>query len=110
MRQALVTFHRWLALIASALILVVATTGAALVFEGAMDRALHPDLWRVDAGAAPLSIDSLMSRARAAVPTPSITGITIPPVSGRAYLMQAGTTQIFVDPYTGGVRGTRTVD
>jgi uncharacterized iron-regulated membrane protein len=110
MHQALVVFHRWLALIASALILVVATTGAALVFEGALDRALHPGLWQVDPGAAPLSIDSLMARARAAVPTPSITGVTVPPVSDRAYLMQAGATQIFVDPYTGGVRGTRTVD
>ena len=58
MRQALVVFHRWLALITMALILVVATTGAALVFEGAMDRALHPGLWHVDPGSAPLSIDS----------------------------------------------------
>ena len=110
MHQALVVFHRWLALITTVLILVVATTGAALVFEGAMDRALHPGLWHVDPGAVPLSIDSLLARARSAVPKPSITGVTIPPVSDRAYLMQAGATQVFVDPYTGVVLGTRTID
>ena len=110
MHQALVVFHRWLALITTVLVLVVATTGAALVFEGAMDRALHPGLWHVDPGPAPLSIDSLLVRARSAVPKPSITGVTIPPVSDRAYLMQAGATQVFVDPYTGVVLGTRTID
>src|SRR6185295_7982824 len=75
-----------------------------------MDRALHPGLWHVAPGAGPLSIDSLLVRARSAVPKPSITGVTIPPVSDRAYLMQAGATQIFVDPYTGAVLGKRTVD
>jgi uncharacterized iron-regulated membrane protein len=110
MHQALVVFHRWLALIASVLVLVVATTGAALVFEGAIDRGMHPSLWRVAPGAAPMSLDSLMSRARAAVPAPPITGVTIPPVSDRAYLMQTGAIQIFVDPYTGVVLGKRTVD
>jgi len=110
MHQALVIFHRWLALIASALVLVVATTGAALVFEGAIDRGLHPALWRVAPGAAPMSIDSLMARARAAVPAPPITGVTIPPVADRAYLMQTGAIQIFVDPYTGVVLGRRTVE
>ena len=75
-----------------------------------MDRGLHPGLWHVVPRAAPLSIDSLMARVRAAVPKPSITGITMPPVSDRAYLMQAGATQVFVDPYTGVVLGTRTIE
>lgn len=110
MHQALVVFHRWLALVTSVLILVVATTGSALVFEGAMDRGLHPGLWNVVPRGAPLSIDSLMARVRAAVPKPSITGITMPPVSDRAYLMQVGATQVFVDPYTGVVLGTRTIE
>jgi uncharacterized iron-regulated membrane protein len=108
--RALIVFHRWLALIATALILVVAISGAALVFEGAMDRGLHPALWRVSPGAAPLSVDSLMARASAVMPQPVITGVTIPPTADRAYVLQAGATQIFVDPYTGAVRGTRTID
>ena len=110
MYRALIVFHRWLALIATALILVVAISGAALVFEGAMDRGLHPALWRVSPGAAPLSVDSLMARASAVMPQPVITGVTIPPAADRAYVLQAGATQIFVDPYTGAVRGTRTID
>ena len=110
MHDALVVIHRWLALITTAFILVVAVTGAALVFEGAMDRGLHPALWHVEEGATPLSIDSLIARARAAVPKPLVTGVTIPPAPDRAYLLQAGATQIFVDPYTGVVRGTRTID
>lgn len=110
MHAALLVFHRWLALIATTLIVVVAVTGAALVFEGAIDRGLHPQLWRVSRGATTLPIDTLMARARAVVPRPAITGVTIPPAADRAYVLQAGATQVFVDPYTGAVRGTRTID
>ena len=111
MHSALLVFHRWLALVVSVLILVIALTGSALVFEGAMDRGLHPALWRVTPRETPMSLDTLLSRARAAVsPKAPITGITLPPATDRAVLLQAGATQIFVDPYTGIVKGTRTID
>src|SRR3954466_14073368 len=110
MRSALIVFHRWLALLVTVLILALGITGSALVFEGAMDRALHPGLWHVTPAAATLSLDTLMARARSAAGKATVTGITLPPAADRAVMFQAGAQQIFVDPYTGAVRGTRTID
>ncbi len=109
MRSALILFHRWLALIVSAFIFVVALTGSALVFEGAIDRGLHPALWRVSPSGPRISLDTLLARSRV-VATKPITGITMSPADDRAYVVQSGALQIFVDPYTGAVLGQRTID
>lgn len=111
MRQFFIVFHRWAALVALAFILILAITGSALVFEGAMDRGLHPELWRVHPSAAgqPLSLDTLIAHARAAVPGPPTSVVTLSPVADRADVVQSGINQIFVDPYTGRVLGHRTV-
>lgn len=108
MRSTLVILHRWLALATSLLVVIVATTGAVLVFEGAIDRALNPTLWNVTAGGTLLSLDTLATRAAVAEPTASITSVSLPAAPDRAVVMQAGSTKIFVDPYTGRVQGTRT--
>jgi uncharacterized iron-regulated membrane protein len=104
----LIVVHRWVALVTSIFILILGATGGALVFEGAIDRGLNPSLWRVTPGERPVSIDSMLSSARAAVPTARISGITLPPVADRAALVQAGGTQVFVNPFTGTVQGRRT--
>lgn len=109
MYPALIVFHRWLALVVTVFILVVAVTGSALVFEGAIDRGLHPALWRVSPTGAPISLDTLVAHART-VTTKPVTGITLSPADDRAFVVQSGALQIFVDPYTGAVRGTRTID
>jgi uncharacterized iron-regulated membrane protein len=109
MRSALILFHRWLALAVSVFILVVAVTGSALVFEGAMDRGLHPALWRVSPTGQKVSLDTLLAHARVVAPKP-ITGITLSPADDRAYVVQSGALQIFVDPYSGGIVGKRTID
>jgi uncharacterized iron-regulated membrane protein len=107
MYELLLPVHRWLALITSVLILVVAATGSALVFEGAMDRGLHPSLWRVSPGTSIAPIDTLIARARGVTGKAAITGVTMSPAADRAYVVQAGATQVFVDPYTGAVLGSR---
>jgi uncharacterized iron-regulated membrane protein len=109
MHQALLVIHRWIALVATILIFIVAITGSALVFEGAIDRGLHPDLWRVTPRATRASLDSIVAHARAAVPGASVTGVTLSPADDRADIVQAGPTQVFVDPYTTAVLGHRTV-
>ncbi|MEO7457150.1 MAG: PepSY-associated TM helix domain-containing protein, partial [Gemmatimonadaceae bacterium] len=106
MLEALTLFHRWLALIVSVVVLVLALTGSALVFEGAMDRALNPRLWHVTPSGAPRSLDTLLARARGAVSSP-VTGLTLPREDDRALVAQAGARQVFVDPFTGAVLGTR---
>jgi uncharacterized iron-regulated membrane protein len=108
MRQLFIVFHRWAALLALAFILLLGITGSALVFEGAIDRGLHPELWRVQPAGRPLSLDTLIAHARAAVPGPPPTGFTLSPADDRADMVQAGANQIFIDPYTGHVLGHRT--
>jgi uncharacterized iron-regulated membrane protein len=108
--SALVVFHRWLALATSVFILILALTGSALVFEGAIDRGLNPQLWRVTPGARPLSLDTLAARALAAVPKGPLSSLSPSRVADRAYTAQAGGAQIFLDQYTGRVLGTREQD
>lgn len=106
-RPTLIVFHRWLALAASVFILVVALSGSALVFEGAIDRGLNPALWKVAPGAQPLSLDTLAAHALAAVPKGPLSSFAPTGIANRAYTAQAASTQIFIDPYTGRVLGTR---
>ena len=109
MRSTLRVLHRWVALAAGVFVFIAAATGGALVFEGAMDRALYPELWRVTRSGAPLALDTLLARARAAVPGKPVVGITLSPADDRADVVQAGVNQVFVNPYTGAVLGHRTL-
>jgi uncharacterized iron-regulated membrane protein len=109
MHRLFLLCHRWVALTAGIVILAVALSGSALVFEGAMDRGLHPELWRVLPGSTPISLDTIIERVRAGNPGAPVTGLSLSPVLDRAYVAQAGPMQVFVDPYTGAIRGKRTV-
>lgn len=110
MYATLLWVHRWVALIASILICVLAITGSALVFEGAIDRGMHPELWHVvpATGATRLPIDTLIAHVHAAAPTSQVTGVTLSPADDWADVVQAGGNQIFVNPYSGMVLGVRT--
>src|SRR5437016_3972414 len=101
-------FHRWVALTTGIVIVAVALSGSAIVFEGAMDRALHPELWRVVPGPAWVSLDTMVARAQADNPRVAVTGLSLSSAPDRATVVQAGAAQVFVDPYTGLVRGKRT--
>ncbi len=101
MIYALTVFHRWLALVTSLVILALAVTGSALVFEGAIDRAMNPSLWRVAPGGRTLSLDSLAPKGA--------TSLSLPREPDRALVAQDGRSQTFIDPYTGRVLGTRLV-
>ena len=109
MRPFLLVLHRWVALVATLFILVVAVTGSALVFEGAMDRALNPRLWYVQPGAQRLSVDTIVARARAAVPGAPAVGWNPGAKPDFADVVQVGPNQVFVNPYTGAVQGRRSI-
>lgn len=61
MYRAFVIAHRWLALVVAAFLVVVATSGALLVLEGPISRASQA---HVKPAGAPLSLDTLVQRAR----------------------------------------------
>jgi uncharacterized iron-regulated membrane protein len=63
MYRALLVFHRWLALVVSAFLFVIALSGAVLVLEGPVGRAYATTVVRGDT---PLSLDTLAARAQAA--------------------------------------------
>lgn len=107
MRPALIVFHRWLALTASILIFLVSASGSALVFDGAIDRALNPGLWRVHPAGSMMSLDTIVARAQTMSLGAPVTAVAMPPEPDRAVNASAGPLQIYVDPFTGRVLGTR---
>lgn len=109
MRQLLIVSHRWIALVLGVLVFVVAASGSAIVFEGAMDRGLHPELWHVRPAARTVSLDTLVAHAHTFLPNAAIAGITLPGTDDRAAVLQAGATQVFMNPHTGRILGTRTI-
>lgn len=107
-RTTLIISHRWAALVVGIILFATAASGATLVFEGAIDRGLHPALWRVTPAGAPLPIDTLVARVEAAFPSSPVASVSISRVPDRAWTMSAGPLLVFVNPYTGVINGTRT--
>lgn len=99
MHAALLTFHRWLALIASGLVMLVATTGAAIAFEGPIRDA---KAIRVPVGSSTLSLDTIAARAIARGGG-TVTSIAFGGAPDRALLVQTLNGVVAVDPYTGAV-------
>ena len=106
-RTSLLWFHRYSALVASVVLLVVALSGAAIVFEGAIDRALNPGLSYVPPSNESLSIDSLVERARAVAKGAKATGVSLGGIADRSIVVSAGPNAVYVNPHTGAVLGTR---
>ncbi|MEP6690411.1 MAG: PepSY-associated TM helix domain-containing protein [Gemmatimonadaceae bacterium] len=112
MHETLLKLHRWLALAVGLFLVLIALSGAALVFEGAIDRGLNASLWHVtSASDVPLSLDTLAARARAASGGPAVTAVSLSNAQDRAWVFSAaGGLQLFVNPYSGAVQGTRGAD
>jgi uncharacterized iron-regulated membrane protein len=108
MRQGLLWFHRYSALVAGVVLLILALSGASLVFEGAIDRALNPRLSYVETSVAVFSLDTLAARASAATGGLPVTGLSMPIIGGRSYVASAGAVAVYVNPHTGAILGTRT--
>src|SRR3954464_9188898 len=108
MRRTLIVLHRWTALVVGIVLLAIAASGATLVFEGAIDRGLHPELWRVSPVGATLPLDTLVARVEARDTSSRVTSVSVSHVPNRAWTMGAGPLTVFVDPYSGAIMGTRT--
>src|SRR4051812_41130956 len=108
MRKTLIVIHRWAALIVGVVLFATALSGATLVFEGAIDRGIHPELWHVAPSGRTLPIDTLVARVEATHHSP-VSSVSISRVPDRAWTLGAGPLTVFVDPYTGAIKGTRTL-
>src|SRR5437773_483536 len=98
MRNFFIFTHRWIALIAGLFLVVISVTGAAIAYEQQIDRVTNPRLFRAPGTGAPLPLDTLLARARTAVPGMDIGAVQPALVAGRATVFQAGRSEIFVDP------------
>ena len=104
--------HLWVGLVIGLPLVVVAITGAALVFEDDIDRALNPKLSFVTPAAPSLPIDELIARTRAAYPAVQLTSLSFP--EKPHFALQIGATSkegpltISINQYTGDVIGART--
>ncbi len=111
MKKIFAKIHLWLSLPLGIVLTVVCLSGAVLVFEGEITRALHPELYRVaaPADARPLRPSQLADRIRGQMPD-SLHLVSLQ-LSARsdepcmAAFRETGRKQLSVDPYTGRVNG-----
>ena len=111
MKKIFAKIHLWLSVPLGLVITVVCLSGAVLVFEGEITRALHPELYRVavPANVRPLRPSQLADRIRGQMPD-SLHLVSLQ-LSARsdepcmAAFRETGRRQLSVDPYTGNVNG-----
>jgi len=110
MRALVLKIHLWLALVTGAFIFIVALTGAALVFEAEIDRALNAKTSYVTPRGAALPVEAIVARAHDAFPDMKVDDVVIPDrpdLSCRVRMKAAIDFSVFVNPYTGDILGMR---
>jgi uncharacterized iron-regulated membrane protein len=107
-RKPVARLHLWLGLPAAVVYLVVALTGALLVFEKDLDRTWHPELWRVDRSLPALPLEQLFTLAQAAAPGRELKEMRLAIAAGKPieFRFERGP-HVRLDPGTGAVLGTR---
>lgn len=108
LRKPLLNVHLWTGLVVGVVFIVVALTGAALIFRGKFERTLDPHRFIVEPGATRLSLDDLVARAKAAHPGPAFLSVRYwsdPTMPFTAYF--ADKNYVHVNPYSGEILGTR---
>jgi len=106
-RTLLLKVHLVLGLLVSVVLIVLGLTGSILAFDGYYDRWLNPSLWRVTPQAHRINEASLQNIVQHRYPSVAIERIDITgPDSAHVFTLVNGM-QVFVDPYTGALLGTR---
>lgn len=110
MKKIFRQIHLWLSVPFGLIISVLCLSGATLVFESEITEWLHHELYYVEKIAStPLPAGELAERVAATLPdSVSVTGISISSDPARAYqvnLSKPRRASIFIDPYTGEIKG-----
>lgn len=108
LRTPLLTLHLWIGISVGVVFLVVALSGAVLVFRSKLERTLDPRRFIIEPGVARLAPDELVARARAAHPTAEFLSVRYygdPTMPFLAYFSNKD--YVHLNPYTGEVLGTR---
>lgn len=102
--------HLWLSVPFGIIVTLVCFSGAMLIFEPEITRALKSNVYYVaSVGESPLPMDELMETAKATLPdSVSITGVTVFEDASRTYqvnLSKPRRSSLFIDQYTGEITG-----
>lgn len=106
MRNLLLKAHLYVSLSSGLVLLVVAITGCALVFELQMDRWLDPSVSYATPGRA-LPLANLAASALAAAPGQKITELNFGPPGTTVMAKMSGGRRVYVDPATARILGVR---
>ena len=108
-RRAIFQLHLWIGVITGLYIVVVCTTGAALVFRIDMQRALHPGLFTPKASGPPAHAADIMDSVQQAFPADRVSGVDAPTTGRPTYLAYSsqGTRfrTLLLDPVSGELLG-----
>lgn len=119
MRRFWTLIHRWAGLSIAAFLIVAGLTGSVIAFYHELDSLLNPSLYRAvppAPGAAPLDPVELRAQLLKKVPGTRLNYVELDGEPGEAvvYYVQAGdgaqpleNDEVFLDPYTGAVKGAR---
>jgi len=104
-------WHKWTGLISAFFVFIICFSGAIAVFKEEIDRLVTPaKVVRTGGSRAPLSV--VIANVRRQLPRARLGAITFPERADAAYVIAAQDgrqrLEIFADPYTGAVTGTRT--
>ena len=117
-RRFWASVHRWTGLTTMAFLLIAAVTGCLLCFDGPIDAALNPDLFKAPGAGAPMAPTEVIDRLEQARPDLVVTqfplharpGETLKvAVAPRDAAMNPGFDQVFLDPHDGHIVGTRRI-
>lgn len=119
-RHCLVWMHRWVGLLMTGFLVVVALTGSLLAFNAELERVFAPQLFATPRlGVAPLDLATLAEHAQALVPEarvghvlyaePDQVLVTFVPraANGSGQTSYFGVLQLFLNPWTGEELGRR---
>jgi uncharacterized iron-regulated membrane protein len=107
-RKPLLAVHTWVGLTAGLVLLIVAVTGAVLIFRTALERKLDPARWIVAPDAHRLSLDDLAARARAAHPEGELESVRFyGDPTAPVLALFSNKEYVHLNPHTGAVLGIR---
>lgn len=101
-RTVALKIHLYLGLTAGAVIAILCLSGAAMVFEQEITRALHPERYHVEAAASPVPLTVALDSARTAAGG-ELGGILVSTDPTRPWEANGRGGRIFIDPGTGRV-------
>ena len=110
-RRLLFNLHLWTGLGAGAFLLVAALTGSVLAYRTELDAAGHPGWFRVADSPTRVTMDAVVASARLIHSKVEVDEVSLHPDPTSSILVQfIDRFQVYVDPHTGRVLGSRDKD